>query len=156
MNSTVRIYLAAPWEAKPQAKEARETLREAGFVVDCRWIDLHTDVDTKHPDLDKFKAEQALNDVEDLINSDILILLNISKSEGKAVETGMALASGRPVILVGERTNIFHWLPITKVSNIQEAIDQIREWEAVYEKRSEEILRQLKEASVPIPGMVSE
>jgi hypothetical protein len=51
------------------------------------------------------------------------VLLNLEKSEGKAVETGVALGVGARRILVGPRSNIFHYLPgWTRVNTVEEAI----------------------------------
>ena len=34
---------------------------------------------------------------------------------GRHVEFGLAIAWGKPVYLVGERENVFHWLPQVRV-----------------------------------------
>ena len=126
------IYVAAPWKRKDEAREAKCILEKEGFIVTSRWIDLHGDVDKMDPSTRAYIEEQSIHDVEDVYDADVLVLLNLEKSEGKACETGMALAEGIPVILVGERTNIFHWLPvIVQVDNLQGAISQLKEWSKV-------------------------
>jgi hypothetical protein len=46
--------------------------------------------------------------------ADVLLLINSAKSEGKAVEQGLAIAYGIPIIAVGVRgvlsKNVFHYL----------------------------------------------
>jgi hypothetical protein len=51
----------------------------------------------------------------------VLVVLNLEKSEGKAVETGIALMNNIPIVSVGTRSNIFQTLAI-EVETVQEAI----------------------------------
>lgn len=56
----------------------------------------------------------AKKDVMGVFKSDIVLLINSGKSEGKAVEQGLAIALGRPIVAVGKMgehsKNVFHWL----------------------------------------------
>lgn len=116
------IYLAAPWAHKAEARIARMALQDAGHTVTSDWIDQHDD--TANPvDL----AEQAIHDFHQVRKADILVILNLAKSEGKATELGVALASGKPVFLVGPRTiNIFYHMPaVHQVDTVQEVIDAL-------------------------------
>lgn len=132
LNPKIKIYIAAPWKNKEEAKAAKKICEDAGLEVTSRWIELHGDKEKDDPTNIKYFEEEATHDVQDVYRCDILILLNIQKSEGKAAETGMAMAWGKPVILVGERSNIFHYLPVPKVSNLNAAIELIRQWESDY------------------------
>ena len=119
MDKIKSIYVAAPWLRKTEAKEARKKLEEAGFTVTSGWVDIPDDEDRD----EAYMREQALNDYSDVFAAQALVLLNLEKSEGKAVETGLALATNMPILLVGERTNIFHWLPeVNIVGSVEEAI----------------------------------
>lgn len=53
---------------------------------------------------------QAREDIADVRRADVLVVLNLQKSEGKAVETGIAIAAGIPIVSVGDRSNIFQSL----------------------------------------------
>jgi nucleoside 2-deoxyribosyltransferase len=118
----VKVYVAAPWVCRREARVAAEALEADGFTVVSRWLYLHGD--SKDAEI---LAREAQNDVDDLDASDALVLLNLEKSEGKAVETGLALATGKPVIVVGARSNIFHWLPRVQIVNtVQEAAERLR------------------------------
>ena len=117
----IPIYLAAPWVDREYAKSVSTTLVSAGFSITEPWWD--------HPDTTNNEElqEQAWKDFLGVISADCVIVLNTSKSEGKAVETGLALARKIPVIVVGEPTNIFHHLPeIVIVSSVEDAIEHIR------------------------------
>jgi nucleoside 2-deoxyribosyltransferase len=131
----IKIYVAAPWAEKAfKAKEAKEKLEAEGFIVTSRWISFHEEKSADQSGLAYDKdvlIREAANDVEDVRDCDIVILLNTQKrgeeTSGKAVETGMALAWFKPIIVVGQPTNVFHWLmPI--VDSVEDAIALIREW----------------------------
>lgn len=69
--------------------------------------------------------EQAALDQAGVLKADMLILINSAKSEGKATEQGMALATGKPILAVGVRgtvsINVFHYLPSYRwVDNLDE------------------------------------
>lgn len=71
----------------------------------------------------------AKRDFEDVILADALVLHNPKEwvTEGRGgrhVETGMVLARTRPVIVVGERSNVFHSLQrVFIVSTIEAAVN---------------------------------
>lgn len=143
----VSCYVAAPWGHRLHAKQAKEQLEAAGFVVTSSWIEKHADKpgDSSGLDFDPILLkEEATEDAQDVHKADIFILLNTQKrgeeTSGKAVECGMAMAWGKPVILVGEPTNIFHFLDVQKVSDVQGAIDVINKWITEYEENTNPIL----------------
>ena len=135
MAQPIRIYVAAPWKDKPLAREAKRKLEADGFVVTSRWVDFHENKPADQSGLNYDKdtlLQEARQDVEDVMTCDILILLNTQKrgeeTSGKAVETGLAMAWLKPVIVVGEVSNIFHHLcPV--VATLEDAVKTIRGWE---------------------------
>ena len=102
------VYLAAPWARRAVAKEVARRLEEAGFHIAHDWWNHDA------PDIDVATlAIHARRDMNAVLSCDIFVLLNLEKSEGKAVETGLALCRPlRPrMIGVGKRgTNIFQHL----------------------------------------------
>lgn len=112
-----KVYVAAPWVHKTQAKEAAAFLESWGYVITSRWLHFHEDTDVPTE-----LTREALNDVEDVIACDVLVLLNLCKSDGKATELGMAYAWKKPIIVVGNRHgNVFYNLPdITVVPSLKE------------------------------------
>lgn len=123
----MNVYLAGPWKARhTEVKEARERLRLAGFVVDCRWIDF--DETAENEDDESVLVREAENDVTDICLSQALMVLNTTgiKSEGKACEQGIAHAMGIPVVVVGPYSHIFQRLDgFTRVDTISEAITEL-------------------------------
>lgn len=118
----MKIFLAAPWAHRELANHAADKLRLAGFAVTSRWL---TAEETDEP---AELIQQALNDAEDIIASDIVVVLNTQErgkeTSGKAVETGIALGIGRPVIIVGARTNIYHYL-VECVLTVEDVISRL-------------------------------
>lgn len=117
----VHVYLAAPWKHRDVARNIRDQIKDAGFVVTSRWLDV--------AEGSMELAQEAQNDIDDIERSDVLIVLNLGeKSEGKAWEQGYAYKAGVPVIVVGkDRLNVFQNLPsIWFVPVIQDALAIVR------------------------------
>ncbi len=112
----MKVYVAAPWVRRPEAILFGQRLTALGHELTCRWFD-HPALGSQPGDSSGSSSpdqlgimRQALEDIEDVKRADVLIVLNLQKSEGKAVETGIALANRIPVISVGTRSNIFQSL----------------------------------------------
>lgn len=108
----MNVYIAAPWISRAEMPAIAEKIEGYGHKITHRWWEIE-DV----PEADrtaKILKEQALKDVEGVVNADVVVLINSGKSEGKATESGIAIAAGKPIIAVGERgafsKNVFHYL----------------------------------------------
>lgn len=117
----MKAYLAARYSRHPEMRACRSDLAGLGITVDARWIDgLHEKVDgvTTHEQSQRF----ATDDINDLMAADIVISFTENpavRAEGRArggrhVEFGIALATGKRVIVVGHRENVFHHLPVVE------------------------------------------
>lgn len=125
----MKVYVAAPWVRRDEAIAFGERLKAEGHELTSRWFHHKSDGDpndstgiTCSP---ASIREQANEDIMDVLAADILVVLNLQKSEGKAVETGIAIMAGVPVISVGERSNIFQSLG-TEVDTMEAAIVKLR------------------------------
>lgn len=125
----MKVYVAAPWAQKDYAKQVRDQLVAAGIECTSRWVDFKESTPgngmSEHPNT---MIQEAQNDFDDVKRADGLLLLNMqprgSETSGKAVETGLALAWGKRVVMVGEPTNVFHHLSeIWWVDSVNEAIN---------------------------------
>jgi len=120
----VRIYLAGPWVRRPEVREVAKRLEAAGHILTSRWLYEHEGNPNDASGLTSPEAYirlQAEEDVNDVLDADVFIVLNLEKSEGKAFEMGIAYMTGRPIISVGKRFNIFCSLG-TQVDTVDEAI----------------------------------
>ena len=123
---SISVYIAGPWSERPVARSVREKCKTAGIEVTSRWLNFPGD--SHNP---KVFLEESLNDYDDVKRADVLLLLNLQKrgeeTSGKAVETGMALAWGKTVYMVGEPSNIFHHHPrVKRFELVEDAIEAIR------------------------------
>ena len=114
----MRIYLAGPWKHREAAREAARKLQVAGHTITSRWLWEHGD--TTNPVI---LRREAQHDLDDILESDVMVLLNIELSEGKAFEQGFAKAHEIPVIGVGPISHIFgHLHSYLWVETIEDAL----------------------------------
>lgn len=112
----MKVYIAAPYPVRDRAATMMRVLELRGVEVTSRWL--------KAPDT--MCDEHARKDLEDVAAADVLLALNPEGWEdkgtgGRHVELGYAIALGKPILLVGERTNIFHYLSsIVQVDEISD------------------------------------
>jgi nucleoside 2-deoxyribosyltransferase len=123
----MKVYIAAPWVCKEEAVGFQDAFEAAGFEVTSHWIKHHPPNDA-----DKDFAvlqHEAIEDFRDLDRADVMVIFNMKeKSEGKATELGWALNSGKPVVLVGERSrNVFYYYPtVVQTDTIEQAIQWLQ------------------------------
>ena len=116
----VTIYLAAPFELISVMGVLAADLTRAGFTIRASWLLADPD------DLDLYAAD-ALRDLTDIDAADIVVVANPpeyyrSGSGGRHVEMGYALALGKPVVLWGHPSNVFHLLPDVRVVTDRQAL----------------------------------
>lgn len=120
----MRIYVAAPWIDRDRARDVAKQLTEMGHTVTHNWWD-HDFPWEDHPNLQKC----AQDDVKAVRTADFVLLLNSSKSEGKAVEQGLAIAYNIPIAAVdlgSDSKNVFHHLPnYIWFKSVEEAIERL-------------------------------
>ena len=106
--SECKVYVAAPFAYKGYAAQIANRIESQGdirFVVQSRW---HDGVDY---DDEALWEDEAHKDVSDVFDCDVMLVLNLAKSEGKAFEQGVAFTLGKPIIVWGEKSHVFHALP---------------------------------------------
>lgn len=119
----MKVYLAAPWVERDLARIEAQKFIDSGYEITEAWWDHEQTTDPT--ELEK----QALRDVMGVVAADIFVLLNSGKSEGKAVEMGMAMVLDKPVLIIGEPSNIFHYLTdfVEVVASVDEGLTRIKE-----------------------------
>jgi len=125
-----RIYLAGPWIARAEASRIASNLESLGYTITHPWWDYDGEGEDKE-DL-AFLRSCAEADVKGVETADAVVVYNTAKSEGKAVEQGIAIARGIPVIcwtpFEKPSSNIFHYLPnYTHVKTFDEVLEAIGE-----------------------------
>ncbi len=119
----MKVYLAAHYDRFPLMRSWRYRLGLAGIGVTSRWIDGGHELGD-FPTDDQ-RARLAREDLEDLDAADVVVLFNPAEDHwagrgGRHVELGYAIGKGKPIVLVGERENVFHWLPAVTVTTQDE------------------------------------
>lgn len=109
----MKIYLAAPWAHRHTLPPLVAQIRAAGHTLTSRWHDQWAHVDSHDPVVMRGEAQYDLDDVRE---AETVLVLNLEKSEGKAVEQGYALALHIPIIVVGDtRFNVFQYLDTVRL-----------------------------------------
>jgi hypothetical protein len=123
------LYLAAPWIDKHLMPDRAKKFEEVGHTISWKWWDTE-DLPIDERSLPYLK-DQAAHDWCGVIEADALVVFNTARSEGKAVEQGIALSRGIPIVAIGRRgehsLNVFHFLDqYTWVPTINEAINTLK------------------------------
>lgn len=110
---TGKVYIAAPYEFRERAQTIMRVLGVRGLEVTSTWLrETHV-----------VGADAAMVDLDDVRRADVMLLLNPEGWErqgtgGRHAELGAALALEMSVVLVGERSNVFHYHPrVTQVDD---------------------------------------
>lgn len=117
----MKVYLAAPYPLREQMCNTADTLRAAGHTITSRWL-LG----------DELTHQAAQMDLDDVYAADVLIAVNPVGWEtigtgGRHAEFGYALALGKKIILVGLRSNVFHYLEsVIVVDSIYDAMKELQ------------------------------
>lgn len=111
----MKVYLAARWEQGPVMRMWRTLLAAQDVACTSHWLDVQASW-LRAVEGDDIMRENALLDFDDIAACDVLICYSPRSGFGQGrggrhSELGVALGMGKPVVLVGERENIFHWHP---------------------------------------------
>ena len=110
----IGVYLAADYSLKDELYILALILEAADLEVTSRWIRAKNEpIAGLSQERRRECAEIAL---EDIRAADVFVLVNPgehanSGTGGRHVELGYALGLGKPVVVSGDRTNVFHSLP---------------------------------------------
>ena len=138
----MRVYIAAPYAAREQVRGYATELTRVGFTTSSTWLDETHEINAgtlgAATELtDAQVSEHATTDLLDVQRSDVLVLFTApsvglapeqNTSGGRHVETGYALALGKPIVVVGEPENVFHRIGskrVTVVPDWHEAVIEL-------------------------------
>jgi nucleoside 2-deoxyribosyltransferase len=112
-----KVYLASRYGDKAQTQKYADDLKFAGFECTSNWLTEPHEADSLLSDLTPdLKIEYARQDVKDVLRSDVFVVFTAEEHTpiirgGHVFETGMAYAAKIPILVVGPRQCLFHWLP---------------------------------------------
>ena len=140
MGVLVLIYIAAPWRDKELMPDIATKFEQAGHQITHKWW-LVEDTPESERNFDLLQAQAGL-DFCGVEAANFLILINSAKSEGKAVEQGIALGLGKSIIAIGKlgahSKNVFHYMSnytwvdtITDALKVLETNDNYNYWEVL-------------------------
>lgn len=124
----MQIYVAAPYVVRDYVREWVSSLEPLGIVSNASWLleehEIHAGtigVGADHDD--KVVANNVAYDIAEARSADVLVLVTGSTASefkpltmashpmfhtgGRHVEMGIAVATGTPIIVVGEPENVF-------------------------------------------------
>lgn len=109
------VYIAAPIHRRAEMASIADELRACGLEVVSRWHDEDTPIEAE------LVAEQAREfarrDMDDIDTADTFVVFTeplasqFEHRSGHHIETGIAIAWDKCVLLVGHKRNVFHDLP---------------------------------------------
>ena len=110
----MKIYIAAPWQKRYRAQEIMRLLEAEGHTVTSTWLKQDDALPSTTNDPVANDGYATL-DLDDVAQADMLVALNPPDFEyagtgGRHVEFGYAIALKKRIVLIGQRSNIFHWL----------------------------------------------
>lgn len=128
----MKVYFAAQYALKDILKTRVEELTDRGIEVTSSWLDEPHSPTVKLDDVSATHLRHyAVMDLDDIYRADKMIFFSEDPNKGvvrggRHVEFGYALALGKPILVVGPKENIFHYLPeIQFVKDWGEALDQL-------------------------------
>lgn len=128
----MKIYLAAPWVCKNEAAYFAGKLEKAGHTITEKWW-YHPEVES-YPNADGSPSDrtdliaQAQKDITGVRYADVVVVLQLERSEGKAWEQGLAWAEKKPIIVYSPEKlygNLFQVLARKIVTTHQEVLDEL-------------------------------
>lgn len=124
-------YLAARYSRREELCRYRADLADRGVKVPARWLNGNHQIDDQGLSAEAGREARerfATEDLDDVLTADLLIAFtepprSSNSRGGRHVEFGVAIGRGMPVIVVGERENVFHCLPdVTVYATWEEAL----------------------------------
>jgi hypothetical protein len=139
----MRVYLASCYSDRARMCTIRDQiLAPMGVEVTARWINGGHEIGADN----SANRVIAQDDFDDLTHADLMIFFADVESKrgrgGRHVEFGLALGRRIPIIVVGPRLNVFHWLKgvehvrdvealqasIARRLSLRETVDEYRAW----------------------------
>lgn len=107
----LHVYLAGRSEDQAVVRTLRDRLAKHGIGCTSTWL-------TENGIIPDFK-KAALICLMDIARADAVVLFNDEKlhrtgTGGRHTEVGIAIATGKPVVVLGKQENVFHHLDLVR------------------------------------------
>ena len=127
LNLVKSVYLAARFSKQAEMRTHRDAFLQEKINVTSTWLDQHPNGELgDDPIVD---SRNAIRDLVDVRIADGLVFFSeaqLARRGGRHVEFGYALALGKPIYVVGNKENIFHYTPgIKHYQSVQEVVQEI-------------------------------
>lgn len=112
-----KVYLAARYSRKNELRGYASELAEFGVEITSSWLKEEYDPNVSIKELtDRENYQVALQDLEDIVEADTMVFFaedqnNQPPRGGRHCEFGFALALKLRIVVIGEKENVFHYLP---------------------------------------------
>ena len=117
----MKVFLSARYSRREELKTIREVLKSYDIEVCSRWLDTEWTETERESNVyssaapPEYREQYAQWDKEDVLACDVFIAFTEQPRSngrgGRHVEFGIAVASGKKLLVVGPRENIFYYLP---------------------------------------------
>lgn len=123
----MKIYIAGTFADQKALREVSNTIWSMGHEVVSTWLQESTKSEVMSDE--EHKRKLAIKDLAELYAADLVILDNRQSSGGKNAEWGIGIGRFHHKLLwlVGEPTNVFHYLADKRFSNWGECLTFLRE-----------------------------
>lgn len=117
-NETMKIYIAAKDKAFSSA---------LGSLLETNGHTILSSSSDPAPVTDEDKESSALSHISSIQDSDVFVLVSGPVTKGaRHVATGLALAFGKRIFVLGTRENMFHWHPsVTLCATAKDLVDAL-------------------------------
>lgn len=135
----IKFYLASRYSRRAELCRYRDMLVSMGQEVTTRWLDGDYPTDPNGRSLvapDEVRAKVAAEDMADVLAADVFVAFTEpARNDGRGgrhVEFGIAVASGKRLVVIGEAENVFYMLPgVRRFSTWDQYVDWL--WPAIPE-----------------------
>jgi nucleoside 2-deoxyribosyltransferase len=110
----VKLYLAALYSRRAEMEVCANFLKNKGFEITSSWVY------GAEENEGRTREQNAIMDLGDVDKADIVVSFThaqgtLTKGGGRHVEFGYAYAKGKKLVIIGDRENVFHYLPNVEV-----------------------------------------
>lgn len=123
----MKIYVAASFEQKEEAKKLHNVLTNAGHTITLDWTTHKLLADA--PNIEVLSRQYAIDDVEGVMAADVYVLiLGERKSAGSHIELGIALGANiKHIYILGEVKDFTLFYKHPRVKNLLDVESLIKE-----------------------------